>query len=256
MRLASRSGLAVCVVVACVISSCGKDPGGAAAPRPDPAGTRAEPKTEGAADTQTGEIGETGETGEPEPRLELETEFHRTRFGLGTGMWVLGIVHNPHAEPITDIRVRVRLLDETEVVVGRAEGRVRRRLGPGARAGVAVLVTAPVVHEQLRLIATAIIDDAPAPEPLPLRLVHGRPERADFGGWLVRGHVANSGPDPFKGARIEIQGLDKSGKLLGIDWLDLSAVPSDDTLEFEVGDLRYEESPEQFSIELRGPALD
>jgi hypothetical protein len=229
-----------------VIASCGKDSGGAAAPHPE----RGE---EAAVIDARAETGSDEPPGETESRLQLEAEFHRTRFGLGTGIWVLGVVHNPHRDRVTDVRMRVHLLDASEAVVGEAEGRLDRPLGAGDRAAVAVHVDSPVEHEQLRLGATAILDEGPAPEPLPLRLEHEPPQRADYGGWYVLGKVENTGSVAIEGARVEIQGLDKSGQLLGIDWLELDPVAAGETVEFDVGDLRYEEVPTRFLLEIRGP---
>lgn len=188
--------------------------------------------------------------------MQLEAEFHRTRFGLGTGLWVLGVVHNPHEQAVADVRLRVRLLDEAEEQVGDAEGRLGRALQSGERAAVAVHVAQPVAHEQLKLEATAILDDGSDPGPPPLRLEHEDPQRADFGGWYIVGKVQNTGSAAVEGARIEIQGLDESGKLLGIDWLALDPIEAGETVDFDVGDLRYEQAPARFLLEPRGPALE
>jgi hypothetical protein len=244
-----RSRLAGALLIAGAIASCGKDSGGAAAPHPEPIADTA--SVEPRAETGTQETSDEGE-----PRLELAAEFHRARFGLGSGFWVLGVVHNPHAERVTDVRLQVRLLDESEAVVGEADGRVDRSIEPGERAAVAVHVPQPVAHEQLRLAATAIADQAPAPEPLSLRLEHEAPQRADLGGWYILGKVENTGSVAVEGARVEIQGLDGSGQLLGIDWLELDPVAAGTTLEFDVGDLRYEEAPARFLLQIRGPASE
>lgn len=230
------------------LAACGKDPGRPAAPRP----VSVEPP-----EPEAGTVDGTGETGEPEPavpRLELETELHRTRFGLGTGLWALGMIHNAHAERVADVRVEARMLDADAALVGRAEARLGRALGPGERAAVAVPIREPVVHERLSLHASAIVDEGPAPEPVALRLEHEPPARAEFGGWYVVGRIENTGSAPIHGARIEVLGLDEAGKLLGIDWLDLDPIDGGETVEFDVGELRYEEQPEQLVVELRGPS--
>jgi hypothetical protein len=238
----------VTLLAACLIASCGKDSGGAAEPRPEPSvdDERAEPEL---AVTSTGDTGDDPEV----DRLRLDTEFHRTRFGPDIRYWVLGVVHNPHAERVTDVRVRVGLLDEAERVVATAEGRLERPLAPGERAAAAVLVPAPVAHEHLSLTATAIVDARGAPEPLPLRLNHDEPRRGEFGGWCVSGRVENTGAAAIEGAKIEIQGLDAGARLLGIDWWTLPTISAGDTVDFEVGDLRYEEVPKRFLVELRRP---
>ncbi len=243
MRFGLGQALTISLILLGEIASCGKDTG-TAAPQP----VTVEPTPASIDET---EPTETGVDEQSQPRVELEAEFHRTRFGLGTGIWVLGMVHNPHAERVTEVRLQVRLLDEVETVVGRADGRLGRSLGPGDRAAVAVHVSQPVAHEQLVLIASAVVADEPAPEPLPLRLEHEDPQRADFGGWYVVGKVENTGETAVEGARIEIQGLDESGELLGIDWLVLDPIDAGETIEFDVGDLRYEEAPAQFLLELR-----
>ena len=237
---------AALLLCAAVIASCGKDSGGAAAPHPEPIADTMSPDPHG-------QSGNPDAAENAEPRLELEAEFHRARFGLGSGFWVLGVVHNPHDQRVTDVRVQVQLLDESQAVVGAAEGEVDRSLEPGERAAMAVHVPQPVAHEQLQLDATALADPQPAAEPLPLRLSHEPPQRADLGGWYILGKVENTGSVAIEHARVEIQGLDRSGQLLGIDWLELDTVPAGGTLEFDVGDLRYEETPAQFLLEIRPP---
>src|SRR5690242_12369562 len=65
---------------------------------------------------------------EPAPaklaRVDLDAEFHRSRIGSGPGFWVLGMIHNPHAHAITDVRARVRLLDAEGKHVGEADAAV------------------------------------------------------------------------------------------------------------------------------------
>ncbi|HLT40034.1 MAG TPA: hypothetical protein VK034_27325, partial [Enhygromyxa sp.] len=103
MRMAVRSRLACWLIAAGLIAACGKEPGTAAAPHPEPKG---DPTSTDSTQPSGGD--ESGE--DQDSRLSLEAEFHRTRFGLGTGLWVLGVVHNPHADRVTDVRMRVTLL--------------------------------------------------------------------------------------------------------------------------------------------------
>ncbi|MFO7564032.1 MAG: FxLYD domain-containing protein [Enhygromyxa sp.] len=249
MQGAARAGFLCWLICAGAIVSCGKDSGAPAAPHPKPNGDPITLETPSQAGSE--------ETGEDEPaRLELEAEFHRTRFGLGTGIWVLGVVHNPHAARVTDVRPRVRLLDEAGAEVGQAEGRLGRALDPGERAAVAVAVPEPVAHEELSLEASATLDEGPSPEPLALKLAHEPPQRADLGGWYVLGTIENPGSTTVEGARLEVQGFDAKGQLLGLDWLELEPLPAGETVEFELGDLRYEERPSGFLLLLRGPTAD
>jgi hypothetical protein len=229
--------------------ACGKDTGGA----PNPVSERPEPR-EPADGTETRGRGDTGEA-EVVERLPLEAEFHRTRAGLGTGLWVLGVVHNPHADRVAQVRVDVRLLDEAESIVGEAEARLARALSPGERAAVAVHLPTPVAHEQLHLSASARLDEGPEPTPLALVLTHEPPQRAELGGWYIVGSVTNPSADAIDQARVEIQGLDASGQLLGIDWLVLDPIEPGETIEFDVGDLRYEQDPTQFLLHLRRPSI-
>src|SRR5690606_18763881 len=115
-------------------------------------------------------------------------------------------------------------------------------------------VPKPVAHEDLRLDATAVVDEGPAPDPLALQLVHEPPQRADLGGWYILGSVTNTGAASIEGARVEVQAFDRGGKLLGLDWIDLDSVPAGASVDLEVGDLRYEEAPTRFLLLLRGPA--
>lgn len=255
MRAASPAscqvgGLALALALVGV-AGCGKDTGGAPTPRSESPASDPTVAEEG---TPGSEGGETG--GPPEvDRLPLDAEFHRTRVGLGTGMWVLGVVHNPHPDRVHRVRVLVGLLDAEAAVVGKAETRVARPLKPGERAAVAVHLADPVAHETLTLTATGVVDDGPEPTPLALELTHEPPQRAEFGGWYVTGRVHNPGATEVRGARVEIQGLDPSGQLLGVDWLELDPVEPGETLEFDVGDLRYEQNPANFLVELRPSPL-
>jgi hypothetical protein len=183
-------------------------------------------------------------------RVDLDAEFHRSRIGSGHGFWVLGMIHNPHDHAITDARARVRLLDAEGKSVGEADAAVDRSLAPDARAAVAVLVAEPVEHEQLELRASGIPSSAEPAQPLTLKLEHEPPQRGELGGWFVQGTVTNTGAATIEGARLEVQGLDRSGRLLGVDWLQLDPVAAGAMIEFDLGELRYEQAPAQFVITL------
>lgn len=227
--------------------ACGKAEPGAAAPRSELDAAK-QPEARPAADPER-----TNPAEPAPPRVDLITEFHRTRVG-GGGFWVLGMISNPHAHPIIDTRARVELLDAQGEIVGEAASRVPQLLGAGARVAVAVLVSDPVEHEQLSLIASGVASDTPPPASLPLKLEYEPPQRAELGGWFVLGQVTNTGDEPIEGARLEIQGLDRAGQLLGVDWLVLDPIAARATIAFDVGDLRYEESPASFALQLRRPA--
>lgn len=166
---------------------------------------------------------------------------------------MLGVITNPHTHPVTDARAQVQLLDAEGEIVSEVETRASRLLAAEARVAVAVLVSEPVEHEQLQLLATGVASEAPTPASLPLKLEHEPPQRAELGGWFVVGQVTNTGGEPIEGARLEIQGLDRAGQLLGVDWLVLDVIAPDETIEFDVGDLRYEEPPATFTLKLRRP---
>lgn len=186
------------------------------------------------------------------PRVDLGAEFHRSRVGAGRGYWVLGMIHNPHAHVITDARAQVRLLDAEGKTVAESDAAVERSLAPDARAAVAVLVAEPVEHERLELRASGVPSTAEPAAPLQLTLEHEPPQRAELGGYFVRGKVSNGGSAPVEGARLEVQGLDASGRLLGVDWLQLDPVAAGAVIEFDLGELRYEQAPTQFVIALVG----
>jgi hypothetical protein len=185
-------------------------------------------------------------------RVDLDAEFHRSRVGTGRGYWVLGMIHNPHAHVITDARAQVRLLDAEGKTVAESDAAIERSLAPDARAPVAVLVAEPVEHERLELHASGVPSTAEPAASLPLTLEHEPPQRADLGGYFVRGKVTNSGTATVEGARLEVQGLDQSGRLLGVDWLQLDPIAAGATIEFDLGELRYEQAPAKFVIELVG----
>lgn len=183
-------------------------------------------------------------------RVELGAEFHRSRVGAGRGFWVLGMIHNPHAHVVTNARAQVRLLDADGETVAESDAALERSLAPDARAAVAVLVAEPVEHEQLELRATGVPSMAEPAAPLPLKLEHEPPQRAELGGYFVRGKVTNIGSATIERARLEIQGLDKSGRLLGVDWLQLDPIAAGAVIEFDLGELRYEQAPAQFVVAL------
>ncbi|KIG19583.1 hypothetical protein DB30_00092 [Enhygromyxa salina] len=181
-------------------------------------------------------------------RIDLDAEFHRTRVGGGGGFWVLGVISNPHPHPVADARAEVQFLNAEGEVVGTAESGVAQPLPGDARVAVAVLVPQPVEHDQLKLVASGVASEAPPPPTPALELQHEPPQRADLGGWFVVGKLTNTSAKPIDGARLEIQGLDRDGKLLGVDWLELDPIPAQATIEFDVGDLRYDEPPHSFKI--------
>ncbi|PRQ03135.1 FxLYD domain-containing protein [Enhygromyxa salina] len=225
--------------------ACGRAEPGAAVPRSEPAA--AAPLEKNLADP-----GQDAELTEPAvARVDLVAEFHRTRVGGGGGFWVLGMIANPHSHPVTDVRPRVKFLDAEGEVVGDAQSQIPQPLAAGARVAVAVLVAEPVEHDQLTLLASAVGSDAQLPPALPLKLEHEPPLRADLGGWFVVGSVTNTSDELIEAVRLEIQGLDRAGKLLGVDWLVLDSIPAQQTIEFDVGDLRYDEPPHSFALKLR-----
>lgn len=183
-------------------------------------------------------------------RVDLGAEFHRSRVGAGRGYWVLGMIHNPHAHTVTDARAQVRLLDADGKIVAESDAAIGRSLAPDARAAVAVLVHEPVEHEQLELRATAVASTAEPAPPLQLTLEHEPPQRAELGGYFVRGKVSNQSGAAVEGVRLEIQGLDDDGRLLGVDWLALDPIAAGATLEFDLGELRYEQAPTKFVVAL------
>jgi hypothetical protein len=186
------------------------------------------------------------------PRVELGAEFHRSRVGVGRGYWVLGMIHNPHAHVVTDARAQVRLLDAEGKTVAESDAAVGRSLAPDARAAVAILVAEPVEHEQLELHASGVSSTTEPAAPLSLTLEHEPPQRAELGGYFVRGKVTNIGSAAVEGARLEVQGLDASGRLLGVDWLELDPIAAGAVIEFDLGELRYEQAPAQFVVALLG----
>jgi hypothetical protein len=200
----------------------------------------------------------TSEPGATEPspatiaRVDLGAEFHRSRVGAGRGYWVLGMIHNPHAHVVIEARAQVRLLDAEGKAVAESVAVIERSLAPDARVPVAVLMDEPVEHELLELRASGVpstVEPAAAPT---LTLEHEPPQRAELGGYFVRGKVTNTGSAPIEGARLEIQGLDKSGRLLGVDWLQLDPIAAGAMIEFDLGELRYEQAPAQFVIAVVG----
>jgi hypothetical protein len=183
-------------------------------------------------------------------RIDLDAEFHRSRVGAGRGYWVLGVIHNPHSHAVTDARAHVRLLDAEGKLVGQAEADVGRSLPADARAAVAVRVDEPVEHEQLELRASGLPSQREPTDPPALKLEHEPPQRGELGGWFVRGKVSNTGSAAVEGARIEVQGLDKAGLLLGVDWLVIDPIAAGAVVEFDLGELRYEQAPARFVVAL------
>lgn len=256
---ASRSAAGTLGALASLLLACGKPEPAAPGPElqaPDP--TTAADAGAGAGEGTSGEL-TTDAASEPQtptgPKLELEAEFHRTRVGPGRGFWVLGMLHNPHDQAVAAPEARVRLLDVDGELAAEAIGELRLTLGPGETAPVTVLVPAPVEHETLELQARGVAV-AEAVAPLGLSLEHEEPLRADLGGWYVVGQVHNTSAVTIVGARLEIQGLDEGGRLLGVDWAVLDDVDGGETIEFDVGGLRYTEAPASFRLTLRPPARE
>ena len=186
-------------------------------------------------------------------RAAIEVDFHRTRVGPGGGFWVLAEVHNDRPTPVDAVQVEVALVDEAGVTVGRAKGGLRRVIDVDESAAVSVLVEHPPLHDQLKVEARAHeLADESAPT-LPLHLEHAPPERAELGGWFVTGEVRNDGGETVTGARLEILGVDQSGKLLGQDWLELDPIDAGETVAFAVSELRYDEQPARLQLMLRPP---
>jgi hypothetical protein len=238
------------VVALLVLAACGKTEPAASSPRSEPeAASAVAPEAQretAAANPLT--------PAEPVARVGLEIEFHRTRAGVGeSGYWVLGELHNTHGQVIADPRAEVRLLDAEGELVASAEAALGRALPPDAKAAVAVYVAEPVEHEELELRASGVLSEL-EPTPLPLELEYEKPARAELGGYFVLGQVTNKGDETIDGARLEIRGLDREGRLLGVDWLVLDPIEAKETIQFDVGDLRYEEPPASFVLELRQPA--
>jgi hypothetical protein len=226
------------------LPACNKPEPAVDSPSVDPVGVAA--PSSGATDTAV----------EPQPaktaRVELDAEFHRSRVGAGRGYWVLGMIHNPHAHVVTDARAQVRLLDAEGKIVAESDAAIERSLAPDARAPVAVLVAEPVEHEQLELRASGVPSTTEPAASLALTLEHEPPQRAELGGYFVRGKVTNSGSTTVEGARLEVQGLDQSGRLLGVDWLQLDPIAAGAMIEFDLGELRYEQPPAKFVVALVG----
>ena len=187
--------------------------------------------------------------------VALEVEFHRARPGLGPGFWILAVVHNPGDRPVASPTLKVKFLDEERELVGESSGRLHRLVAPGEHAPIAVRVADPVAHEHLELEASGGAAEGPV-EPLPLTLEHDDPMRAELGGWIVFGRVTSTATQVIRGARVEIQGLDEAGQLLGLDWYELDEIDPGETVEFDVGGLRYEEPPKRFTLVLRPPKLE
>lgn len=186
------------------------------------------------------------------PELELDATFHRTRVGPGRGFWVLATLSNPHAQALSHARLLVRLLAEDGTMLLEVQGERGPSLDAGESAVVAVLVEAPVEHEQLELRASGIGRGAPSLGPAPsVELQHDPPMRAKLGGYFVLGQATNTGSEALSGARIEVRGISKGGELLGVDWFELAPLEPGETAPFDLGGLRYEEPPERFELSVR-----
>ena len=187
------------------------------------------------------------------PELELDATFHRTRVGPGKGFWVLATLSNPHAQAVSHARLVVRLLAEDETMLLEVKGDRGPSLDASERAIVAVLVEAPVEHEQLVLSASGIGRGEPSLGPAPsVELKHDPPMRAKLGGYFVLGQATNTGGEALRGARLEVRGYSKTDDLLGVDWFELAPLEPGETAPFDLGGLRYEEPPHRFELSVRG----
>ncbi|WP_172305236.1 FxLYD domain-containing protein [Pseudenhygromyxa sp. WMMC2535] len=191
---------------------------------------------------------------DPAPALEIPATFHRTRIAHGAGFWVLAEVHNDRDTPLRRVELEVSLLDAEGKALVSHSGGLARILAPDERAALTVLIPNPPPHESLAVSASGRALEGEAPAPPPLRLEYDPPQRADLGGWRVFGSVHNEGEAAVEGARVEILGFDGDGQLLGRDWFQLDAVAPGEAQSFDVGELRYDETPARFELNLRPPA--
>ncbi|MFO7564492.1 MAG: hypothetical protein R6X02_17740 [Enhygromyxa sp.] len=145
-------------------------------------------------------------------------EFHHNQPGYQSSYYALGYVTNTSPFAIDKPEVIAVLRDdqgqEVETHNGYAEDGV---LQPGQRSPIKILVKDPkphasadfeVVARQARYIPEQVDG---------LRLEAGEPKRASFGDSLeFEGKVFNEGSTPAKFVRVQIQGLDEHGKLVGV----------------------------------------
>lgn len=190
---------------------------------------------------------------DPGPRTAVSVDVHRTVGGPGMSFWILAEIENPTADPLADLRATITFADEAAQARAVATTVLDLELAPSERRAVAILVDDPEPHEQLDVEVTGTVATAPI-EPASMvegaTLEHDPVERAELGGWVVRGRVRNEGTVALTGVVLEVQGLDGDARLLGIDWLELSAIDPGGAQPFELGGLRYEVHPEDFRVAL------
>ncbi|KIG19261.1 hypothetical protein DB30_03817 [Enhygromyxa salina] len=158
-------------------------------------------------------------TPEPEILATASFDFHRIQTGYQTSFYALGVVTNTSPFPIDKPKVIAVLLDEagTELTTdfGYAE---RDVLGPDESSPIKILVQDPPAHASVRYEVVPRKASYIPKLVEGLRVEPGTPRPAKYGDnrWELEGKVFNEGTLGAKFVEIEIQALDKDGKLVGV----------------------------------------
>jgi hypothetical protein len=156
---------------------------------------------------------------EPEAPASASFEFHRNQTGYQTSFYALGVVTNTSPFVIDKPKVIAVLLDaagkELSTDFGFAE---RDVLGPNESSPIKILIQDPPEHASVRYEVVPRKASYIPKLAEGLRVEPSEPRPAKYGDnrWDLEGKVFNEGTLGAKFVEIEIQALDKDGKLVGV----------------------------------------
>ncbi|PRQ09685.1 hypothetical protein [Enhygromyxa salina] len=156
---------------------------------------------------------------EPEVLPSASFEFHRIQTGYQTSFYALGVVTNTSPFVIDKPKVIAVLLDDAGKELSTDFGYAERDvLGPDESSPIKILIQDPPAHASIRYEVVPRKASYIPKLAEGLRVEPGEPRPAKYGDnrWDLEGKVFNDGTLGAKFVEIEIQALDKDGKLVGV----------------------------------------
>lgn len=195
----------------------------------------------------------------PKPALG-EFEFHHKRASSGSTYYVLGEVKNTGEVPLDHPKLIIVLKDEKGEEVGTDFGFSERDIiYPGESSPISALVNKPPPHASVEyeLILKKATYFPKMVEGLELekpKVSHG-----DWGKAMkAEGKVRNEGQQPARFVKIEVQGLDADGKLLGLysTYADTEVLAPGQSARFSISSMYYDEEPANYEFYVSGRVAD
>jgi hypothetical protein len=185
-----------------------------------------------------------------------EFTFHHKRSSSGNNFYVLGEIENTGEVPLDHPKLIVVLKDESGKEVGTDFGFAERDIiYPGQKSPISALVSEPPSHASMEyeLVLRKATYFPSMVEGL--KLDDPKVTRADWGsGFKAEGKVENQGSQPAKFVKIEAQGLDAEGKLLGLHttYADGDVLAPGDSARFSFLSLYFDEEPAKYEFFVSG----